>query len=134
MYILADIALLVFSIFGLKALNEYYVPWEAKSKDGDNVNVRDGPDKDYKAIRLLKGTEIVAIVDEVYDWYVLSIDPLEMVRQSTMKAIPKDDSQRRTEIYQYMLQYPPWHLIAIGVLWFWPSTRTLAPKACAQAL
>ena len=118
-----DILLLLFSIWGLQALNDYYIPWQAISKDGDNVFVRPGPDKDYAHVRKLSGNEPVLIVDEVYDWYVLSRDPLEMVRQDTVTETESSSRRRLFYIIDYISVYPPWHIIAIALLWFWPRIR-----------
>ena len=120
----ADILLLLFSIWGLQALKDYYIPWYVISRDGDNVFVRPGPDKDYAHVRKLKGNEPVVIVDEVYDWFVLSQDPLEMVRQDTMKAVKCSSSNPCYSQIEFMKTNPPWHLIAINLLWYLPRIRT----------
>ena len=123
--ILVDIVLLLVSLAGIAALPGYYVPWMAISADGDNVFVRSGPDKDYAPVRKLSGDEPVLIVGELYDWYVLSRDTLEMVRQDTLKPYARTSKDMHDSKVKYILENPPWHLIAIVLLWFWPRLRSM---------
>ena len=121
---LADIVLLALSIWGLHALHDYYVPWYAISRHGSNVYVRPGPDKDYAHVDKLRGSQPVLIVDEVYDWYVLSRKPVKMVRQDTMTALKCNTDNPCYSQIEYMITNPPWHLVAIALLWFWPRIRS----------
>ena len=122
-----DFILLVLVILLAIPFKDFYVPWKAKVYGEKRTNVREGPSTDYPIVRQLQVGQKVTIVGQEGDWYYLSYDPRQMVREDTMEAIPsKFETLIVDAIFQLLAQ--PQFLLLIVSLWVLQLIRAKARK------